>query len=309
MHTETENGIQASALLLEDHNLVGRIWDVQAEEFIDRSQLLVAIMQADYILLGENHDNISHHMNQTWLIDNLSTLDREVSVSFEMIDNQQGDLITKMDITSSTALIDALNKFKSSWNYETYYSNLFDSVIQAGFKIYPANVDRQTLTHSVMQSNQNLSPRLRHILSQTPLPHEQKTVLQEQISKSHCGMLDAEMVDRMVEMQRIRDAAMAESLLNSEADLKVLIAGANHVRKDHGVPLYLIQENKKASIISVSPIEVDADHSDITAYEKHWKDKSLPFDYVWFTASAKRSTEKEFCAKLKKRFKGTQELP
>jgi len=117
-------------------------------------------------------------------------------------------------------------------------------------------------------------------------------------------MLDTKIADQMVEMQRIRDATMAVSLLNSETDLKVLIAGINHVRKDHGVPMYLLQENKMATIISVALFEVDADHNDITAYEKHWKDESSPFDYVWFTARAKRPTEKEFCVKLKKHFKG-----
>lgn len=304
LYTETTNGMQASVLLLKDHHLVDRIWDVQAGKFIDRSQLLASIMQADYVLLGENHDNISHHMNQAWLIENLAKQDHEASVSFEMIDNQQGDLITNKNIISSAFLIDTLNQFKSSWNYETYYRILFDSVIQAGFKIYPANMSRQTLTNATMQSNQNLSPRLRQVLSQTPLPPEQKTVLQKEIIQSHCGMLDTEMVDQMVEMQRIRDAAMTVSLLNSEVDLKVLIAGINHVREDHGVPMYLLQENKETTIVSVAPIEVESDHNDITDYIKHLEDENLPFDYVWFTARAERPTGKDFCARLKKHFKG-----
>jgi hypothetical protein len=84
----------------------------------------------------------------------------------------------------------------------------------------------------------------------------------------------------------------------------VLIAGINHVRKDHGVPLYLLQESKKTTIISVAPIEVDSAYNDISAYKKHWEVENLPFDYVWFTARAERPTEKEFCAKLKERFKG-----
>ncbi|MCK5431742.1 MAG: ChaN family lipoprotein [Gammaproteobacteria bacterium] len=307
MHTETANGTQASALLLKDHNLVDKIWDVQAGELINKSQLLASIMRADYVLLGENHDNISHHMNQAWVVENLSKKDHEASVSFEMIDDQQGDLIINKNITSSTMLIEILNHIKSSWNYETYYSIVFDSVIQAGFKIYPANLSRQTLMKAVMENNQNLSPRLGQVLSQSPLPQEQKTVLQNEIIKSHCGMLDAQMVDRMVEMQRIRDAAMAVSLLNSDADIKVLIAGINHVRKDHGVPMYLLQENKKTTTVSVAQIEVESDHNDITDYIKHWQDKNLPFDYIWFTASAERPTGEDFCASLKKRFKGKQD--
>lgn len=304
LHTETENEKQASALLLQDHKLINKIWDVQAGQFIDRSQLLTSIRQADYVLLGENHDNISHHLNQAWLIENLSKTGHEASVSFEMIDNQQGELISNKNIISSRNLIDILNHIKSSWDYEIYYRILFDKVIQANFKIYPANLSRQTLMDAVMQGNENLTPRHRQILSQTPLPQDQKALLQEDISQSHCGMLDAGMVDQMVEMQRIRDTAMTVSLLNSEADIKVLIAGINHVRKDHGAPLYLLQENKKSVVISVAPVEVESDHNDITSYLKHWQDENLPFDYLWFTARAERSTAKEFCAQLKKRFKG-----
>ena len=295
--------------MLTDHILVDRIWDVQAERFIDKSQLLASIMEADYVLLGETHDNISHHINQAWLIDSLSIQDYEVSVSFEMIDYQQDDLTRNKNIDSSTVLIEALNKFQSSWDYETYYRILFDSVIRADFKIYPANINRKSLKDSVMQGNRHLPPDLEQILSQTPLPPEQKSVLQKEIIDSHCGMLNTETVAKMLEMQRIRDAAMTVSLLNSNADLKLLIAGLGHVSKDHGVPMYLLQENKKASVVSVAPIEVETEHNDIAAYKKHWQDEKLPFDYIWFTARAERSSWKEFCDRMKKRFKGKQDNP
>ena len=73
------------------------------------------------------------------------------------------------------------------------------------------------------------------------------------------------------------------------------------------VTMYLLQENKKTTTVSVAQIEVESDHNDITDYIKHWGDENLPFDYVWFTASAERPTGKDFCASLKKRFKGKQD--
>jgi uncharacterized iron-regulated protein len=228
---------------------------------------------------------------------------RTGSVAFEMIDNRQGDLITNEDFVSSAALIDKLDYYPSNWQYETYYQVVFDSVIRAGYKIYPANLDRHTLKKTLMHDKKNLSVETRHILSQTRLAPRQYAELQDDIIRSHCGMLDNDTVDSMVKMQRIRDATMAVSLLKSKADLKVLIAGVGHVRKDRGVPLYLYAGEKDISVISVAPLEVEKDHNDIAAYAMHWEGGHLPFDYVWFTARAKRPSDEDYCVELKERFK------
>ena len=57
-------------------------------------------------------------------------------------------------------------------------------------------------------------------------------------------MLDDKTSASMVLGQRLRDAVMAESLLNSLQPVKVLIAGAGHVRNDRAVPLYLRYESE-----------------------------------------------------------------
>ncbi|NIQ15929.1 MAG: hypothetical protein GTO02_16505, partial [Candidatus Dadabacteria bacterium] len=75
------------------HVLIDRIWDVQGQKVIDKRQLIERILDADYILLGEIHDNIAHHSNQAWVIDNLAVQNRSTAVAFEMIDNEQGKLI------------------------------------------------------------------------------------------------------------------------------------------------------------------------------------------------------------------------
>ncbi len=294
---------QPAPLLLTDHELIDTIWDVHGWHKIDKSQLPTRISEADYVLLGELHDNIVHHRKQAWIVDNMAERNRTGSVAFEMIDNRQGDLITKEDCVSSAALIDKLDYYPSTWQYETYYQVVFDSTIRAGYKIYPANLDRHTLMKTLMQDKKNLSDQTRHILSQTRLTPKHYAELQDDIIRSHCGMLDSDTVDSMVEMQRIRDATMAVSLLKSKADLKVLIAGVGHVRKDRGVPLYLYEEEKDISVISIALLEVEEDHNDLAAYAMHWEGGHLPFDYVWFTARAERPNDEDYCIKLKERFK------
>jgi len=110
----------------------------------------------------------------------------------------------------------------------------------------------------------------------------------------------------MVLGQRLRDAVMADSLLNSQQPVKVLIAGAAHVRNDRAVPLYLRtnlkQQGKDARILSIGMIEVESAETDPSAYAEPWGSETLPFDIVWFTPQAKRE---DMCQQLKQHRKAT----
>src|SRR5215204_1457467 len=44
-----------------NHPLTGRIWDVASGEFIDRPALIMRLARAEFVLLGEKHDNPDHH--------------------------------------------------------------------------------------------------------------------------------------------------------------------------------------------------------------------------------------------------------
>jgi len=48
---------QAHRLLLMDHPLVDRIFDVHSKHMVDQAQLFKRLAGADYLLLGETHDN------------------------------------------------------------------------------------------------------------------------------------------------------------------------------------------------------------------------------------------------------------
>jgi hypothetical protein len=105
----------------------------------------------------------------------------------------------------------------------------------------------------------------------------------------------------MVAVQRVRDAVMSLSLLNSHADAKVLIAGAGHTRTDRGVPLYLRNHAKESSILSLAFLEIEQDATDIDAYSQRWGGQALPFDYVWFTPAVQR--QQDPCDALEHRIK------
>jgi len=298
--SESKEQIQVTPLIFQDHVLNDRIYDVKNNRLINKSELPGSIFSSKYILLGETHDNIQHHLNQTWIIDALAKQSFSTSVSFEMIDNTQAEFIANKNIETSNELIKLLNHYKTGWEYEAYYKGLFDSVLQAGFRIYPANIERQQLYNIIQNKKSELPIETEQLMSAVSLTHEMENSLQKEIVESHCGMIDEETAKPMMIGQRIRDATMALSLLNNDADKRVLIAGNGHVRNDRGVPLYLSSQDKEAKIIAIAMFEVEQEHVDIAPYSKRWDAEEFPFDYIWFTARANREDPCLFFEKHKK---------
>ena len=288
MVTAGTESAQPEDLLLKNHPLVDRIFDVHRNQLLDKLQLFKRMAGAGYILLGEVHDNISHHRNQAQVIDYLATMHRATGVAFEMIDDSQDKFISGRQISSADELIGLLDHVDTGWDYEHYYRPVFESVIRAGFRISPANIDRNRLMNIVMQQGTDVPDETSRILSSTPLTPELELEMQKDIIESHCDMLDTEQALPMVQAQRIRDATMASSLLNNRSDLRVLIAGNGHVRRDSGVPRYLFAQDKSAVIVAVGMVEVDEGQNDVSAYTGDWGGHGLPFDYMWFTARADR---------------------
>lgn len=276
------------ALLFADHPLVDKVYDVHGRQLIDKPHLFEKLATAGYVLVGEIHDNVSTHRNEAEVIDFLATRNRVTDVAFEMIDDNQEKFIRDMQINSVGQLIGLLNHVDSGWDYETYYRPVFESVIRAGFRISPANIDRGRLMDIVMGHSSGIPDGTSRLLSVTHFTPELEMEMQNDIIESHCNMLDPEQALPMVQAQRIRDATMAASLLNSSADLKVLIAGDGHVRRDSGVPRYILAQERMATVVSVAMIEVDEDRDEIISYAVDWGNNGLPFDYVWFTARADR---------------------
>lgn len=297
---ESKEQIGVSLLVLQEHELDDKIYDIKNSRFINKANLLDSITDSKYILLGETHDNIKHHENQAWVIDELAKQSFSTSVSFEMIDDTQAEFIAGRDIKTSNDLINLLNHYKTAWQYEDYYKVLFDSVLQAGLKILPANLERQKLYNFIRQNKIGLPIETEQLMTEVSLTPKMEDNLRKEIIESHCGMIDQESAKPMMHGQRIRDATMALSLLNADADRRVLIAGRGHVRNDRGVPVYLSSQDKEEKIISIALLEVEQDNADIESYLIHWDTMKFPFDYVWFTARAEREDP---CLSFKKQHK------
>lgn len=273
-------------LILQNHPLANRIYDVKTGRMITAVQLYQRLAAAKYILVGETHDNTAQHAVETSIIDYLAGLHRPTSVSFEMIDDVQGRLLADKPVKSAAALIALLKRGNSGWEYKIYYKELFEHVIRGGLRILPANLNRAQLLGMMNEHVVPVPAAQKDLMSHTPLSRKNLNEMQQELLDSHCGVLRPAQVRPMIRGQRIRDATMALSLLHSNAQYRVLIAGDGHVRKDLGVPRYI--HDPGARLVSVGVLEVDKDLKRPRDYAQNWGNGQLPFDYVWFTPRAQR---------------------
>ncbi|MDH5446234.1 MAG: ChaN family lipoprotein [Gammaproteobacteria bacterium] len=258
------------------------------------------MLASEFILLGERHDNLIHHRYQSWVIEQLSNANKKTGVAFEMINVQQGQLLARHKVRTVDEMIGLLNQFKTHWYYEQRYRNLFAATLQAGFPVIPANLSRKQLRQLSTKGENGLPKAYRKMLEQVPLSSLQTQSLEKEIMASHCNMLSNKIASKLVLSQRIRDAVMAHGLSKIHSPVKVLIAGAGHVRKDRGVPLYLMKYKPQARVLSLGFTEVENSSHKIADYTRRWAAEELPFDYVWFTPQVKR---KDLCAEFARQMK------
>ena len=288
--TQSQQQPDTKDMLLTDHPLAGKIWDVKAGVFISRQQLSKRIGESRYLLLGETHDNQVHHQGERWAIEQLRKQQRTAAVAFEMITPEQGRIIAGRQYDTTESLIAGLNHINANWGYQKFYSAIFTKALQAGYAVLPANFDRQEIMAIARKGETELSPNMKTFLDNHALPEDQVAASHKEIEATHCGMANEKMTTAMMLVQRAKDAKMAQAIMNtSKVDTQVLVAGSGHVRNDRGVPFYLSLQGKEINLLTIAWAEVQEEAVDADDYAAYWGAKKIPFDVVWFTPRFDRS--------------------
>ena len=285
-------------LLFQNHLLVNKIWDSKKQQFISKNEMLQHSRASQFLLLGETHDNISHHRHQAEIIADLQQAQRKTSVHFEMIDDDQAIHLAKSGYTSVDELVQILSKSSPGWNYDKMYRVVFEQSLKAGFNILPANLTRDAIRSIFAGGEKHIPDAISDVMRNVKLTDEQQESMQREIIEGHCNVMPDEMLEPMMLSQGVRDARMALSLVQSDAETRVLITGNGHARKDRGVPLYLKAQDNNGSIVSIAFIEVEENRNQVNEYGWRWDNDALPFDYIWFTPQYNRPDP---CKGLKER--------
>ena len=276
-----------------DHPLTGRIWNVSSARFIDRETLVKRLAGADFVLLGERHDNPDHHLLQAEVLRSLIAVGRRPAVGFEMLGlDDAGAVANHLAATPNDAagLGQAVNWNKRGWPDWAMYQPIAEAALQAKLRIVPTNLPLATATKMTRNGLAALDPSMvRELGLDRPPPETVFASMAADIRDAHCGYAPEEIVKPMVDVQRARDAQMAESLIAAgDHDGAILVAGAGHVRNDYGIPVHLRTKAPQKRVISIAFVEVDQQKTEPQSYGLSYPNRRSPFGLCLVHATRRR---------------------
>jgi uncharacterized iron-regulated protein len=297
------------APLHRDHELVGQVYDVAADSTVDPSAVARRAAEARFVILGERHDNPDHHALQAWVVRAMTAQGRAPAVAFEMIDQAQAPALESYlndHPDDAAGLGPAVAWEERGWPAWETYQPIAAAALDADLPILAANPSRETTRTVGRQGVAALdADRVAALGLDTPLPDAQRDLLLTELRQGHCNLMPKEAMGPMANVQRLRDALMADTLIaGAQAQDRgaVLITGGGHARADRAVPWYLRQRLQDPDVLVVRFFEVRPGVSDPAAYLPERPDGApRPFDYVWFTPANERGDP---CAELKERMRG-----
>ncbi len=259
-----------------DIPLSGSILDPTTQTFISQDDLFRRAIAARFVILGEVHDNASHHRLQGEILKAMVRAGRLPALAMEQFDHENQaslDAAHSRGERDPERLADAGRFDRKGWRWPEY-KPLVELAVANDLPLLAANLSRED-ARAVLKAGlpaQGLDP----------VGPAQRTALEQDIIDGHCGIRpSAALLSGMVEAQRARDTRMAETLRGAGETGAVLIAGAGHARRDRGVPSYM-PPILRERLLSIGFVEVP---SEGTAPQTDYRGT---YDLVWFTSRAIR---------------------
>lgn len=226
-------------------------WPAKADLILDSALGLPATFAgADVVILGEVHDNPSHHAHQARAV---ATLGPKALV-FEML---PPDVKMPTSHTDAADLAKALGWNATGWPDFAMYYPIFTAAPIA--RVYGAEVGRD-------EARQAFKDGIAAVFGAeastygltTPLPAPDQLAREAEQAEAHCNALPPDLLPGMVDVQRLRDASLARAVVQALADTGgpvAVITGNGHTRRDQGLPavLGLVAPDKK--VLSIGQFE------------------------------------------------------
>ncbi len=302
------------------HPLAGRLWQPASRKFVEPAALIAAMAKAEFVLLGEKHDNADHHRLQAWVTRAALAQGRRLAVAFEMFTTDHAAMIAKHLATAprdAAGLGPATKWSKRGWPRWRHYRPMAQAALDMGLPIIAANLTRATVMTIFSKGYGGLATdEVARLGLGRPVPATLRAAMTDEIFESHCGYLPRDRTGGMVAVQRARDAHLARSMseaLGSEAqgvgqrlDGVILITGNGHARRDRGVPMHLAHMAPGRSVVTLGLIEASQGQNDPGGYGERFGAKAPPFDFAWFTPQHDNADP---CQKFKKRLEAIKKKP
>ncbi|RGP39093.1 ChaN family lipoprotein [Tabrizicola sp. DJC] len=213
---------------------------------------LDSLPPADVVVLGEVHDNPAHHFNQARAVFALTPK----AVVWEQLSADAAARVP-VDLGDMAAVARALGWDQSGWpDFEMYYP-IFVAARDA--RHYGAEVPRDLARRSVSEGALAVMPDGPGLAR--ALPESEQAAREAEQRTAHCDALPADLLPGMVQAQRLRDAYLAQAVLQALDEVGppvAVITGSGHARTDWGVPAVLADAAPGLSVLSVGQMEGEA---------------------------------------------------
>jgi uncharacterized iron-regulated protein len=212
------------------------IADTRGGATLQAGELLHRMAEADFVLLGELHDNPVHHEVRGSLI---RAAGSRPAVVFEQFQASAGPIPLPGADQSREAWLDANGFDRNGWRWPLHQP-VVEAAIANARSVWGSGVSRENL-RSVVRGGESAAPaELRPIMEAVPLTPPARAAIDSDLVEGHCGQLPETMIPGMRAAQVVRDASMTQALLSAAATGPAwLIAGNGHVRADVAVPRLL----------------------------------------------------------------------
>ncbi len=278
-----------------DHSLVGKIWDTNRNTWITERQLSLELLTYDYILLGETHDNLDHHILQARFLDYLVTAGAKPAVVMEMLVakfwQDQPRTWDHLEVLQTQA-----RARNGGWPWQLY-TPVLQSVVQHNLELLAGNVDSEALREWTHKTDHYTSEEA---LARYQISAKEFQQLKRDIATSHCGYADDTFIEFMANAQLQRDHAMTSALVNSKLPV-VLIAGSGHVRNNYAIPMQLSRRYPRLSHLSIAFISV---LPELLNPEDYLHETPAVFDILYFTPS---HTNQDACVQYSEQLKNMRQ--
>jgi uncharacterized iron-regulated protein len=233
----------------------------------------LALLPADALLLGEQHDAPEHQVIERETVEALAARGRLAALAIEMAEEGHSTALLERGATEAQVQA-ALGWNENAWPWAAYGPAIM-AAVRAGVPVLGANLPRARMKDAMAD-----------VSLDAQLGADAHRAQQAAVRDGHCNLLPEAQIAPMTRIQIARDRAMAQTILKARVPGKtvLLLSGAGHSAKAVGVPQHL------PSDLAVKTVQLQAGASPGLAREPD------AFDAVWQTPAV---PEKDHCAALR----------
>lgn len=241
----------------------------------DIDKRVTALLPADAILLGEQHDAPDHHRIERETVQALAARGALAALAVEMA--EAGSATTGLPADASEEQVRAALQWNErAWPWQAYGPSIM-AAVRARVPVVGANLPRAQMRAAIEDQQYDM------LLSGPALKAQQQL-----IRLGHCGLLPESQIRPMTRIQIARDQSMANTLsrLRTPGKTVLLLAGSGHVDRKLGVPQHLPED------VKIKSIGLQAQPAPTT------NETIVSFDHIW---PAQPAPEKDHCTEFRNR--------